>query len=302
MTKPPVPPCKPALCLRSHGESPICRTCACRAVRAAGATVTGTVWIHPAFASASLAWPRDVWVYLPPGYDPLAGSRYPVIYMQDGNNLFSAATAFAGREWGVDETAEWLIGARLVPPLIIVGVANTPDRVAEYTWHPDGAGDGGAASRYARFLREDLKPFIDAVYATRQDRAATGVVGSSLGGLLALYLGAHEGDTFGLVGAMSPSLWWAERRIFGDLAAIRPDLRIWLDIGTLEGDGPDEAEANVDDARRLARVLARQGYTAGVDFEYWEAPDATHDEAAWGPRAAQALRFLLGGKNGRPAY
>jgi len=266
---------------------------ACEAVRAVGETVTGTVWIHRAFPSVHLARARDVWVYLPPAYDPASERRYPVIYAQDGNNLFSAASAFAGQEWGLDETAEWLIGARLIPPVVIVGVANTDERLAEYTWRPSEQGEGGEGACYARFLREELKPVVDAVYATRPGREATGVLGSSLGGLLSLYLGAHEGDVFGLVGAMSPSLWWADGMACHDLVAVRRDLRVWLDMGGREGDDPEEWDANLADARRLASLFQGLGYATGIDFEYWEAPDDGHDEGAWGERAAQALRFLL---------
>lgn len=293
-----VPVCRPTLCVRDlaacdHGAARPCVACACQAVAAGGESVTGTVMIHRRFPSAHLDEPRDVWVYLPPRYASDGAHRYPVLYAQDGNNLFSAATAFAGQEWGLDETAEALIGSGLLSPVVIVGVANTASRVAEYTWFPDGAGVGGGGPRYLRFLREELKPFIDAVYTTRTDRLATGVLGSSLGGLLALYLGAHGGDAFGMLGAMSPSLWWADRRALADMATVRDDLRIWLDMGGHEGEDPADWAGNLDAARRLARVLAARGYRAGVNFTYWEAAEDAHDEGAWGLRAAQALRFLL---------
>ena len=293
-----LPSCRPTLCVRDlapcgHGAAVPCAACSCQAVAADGATVTGTVRIHRNFPSTNLGPARDVWIYLPPRYDPGAPHRYPVLYAQDGNNLFSAATAFGGREWGLDETAEWLIGTGLLPPVIIVGVANTLDRVAEYTWHPDAEGVGGRGAAYFRFLRDELKPFVDHVYATRPGRDVTGVLGSSLGGLLALYLAVHGGDEFGLIAAMSPAVWWADRRVNDDLAGLRGDQRIWLDVGGHEGEDAGEWARNLEATRRLARVLAARGYRAGVNFEYWEAPDDAHDERAWGERAAQALRFLF---------
>ena len=92
---------------------------------------------------------------------------------------------------------------------------------------------------------------------------------------------------------MSPSLWWADRRALADMATVRDDLRIWLDMGGHEGEDPADWAGNLDAARRLARVLAARGYRAGVNFTYWEAAEDAHDEGAWGLRAAQALRFLL---------
>lgn len=297
---PALPDSKPSLVLRCHEPDGAlaCReavACACGALRELGSDVTGIVWRHADVSSRHLAATRDVWVYLPPGYDPLAPERYPVLYLHDGNNLFSAATAFLGREWQADETAEWLITAGWLPPLILVGVGNTVNRLDEYTWVPSG-GCGGGGERYMSFLREELMPFIDGVYATRGGREATGTLGSSLGGLAALYLGAYAGDTFGLVGAMSPSLWWAGGRALSDLAAIRSDLRLWLDMGDREGDATDEWETNVGYARALAATLARRGYQEGRTAVYHEVVGGTHDEAAWGERLAAALMFLWGGE------
>ncbi|MFP5501043.1 MAG: alpha/beta hydrolase, partial [Candidatus Sericytochromatia bacterium] len=191
--------------------------CACEAVRARAPGVTGTVWLHRNVPAEHLGNCRDVWVYLPPGYDATGQARYPVLYMHDGDNLFSAATAFLGREWGIDETAEWLIGAGLLAPLIVVGVGSTSHRLAEYTWVPDAGGAGGDGRAYGIFLVEELMPMIGAIYRTEGNRARTGTMGASLGGLFSLYAGARLGDAFGLVCALSPSLWWGGGRAFEDL-------------------------------------------------------------------------------------
>jgi predicted alpha/beta superfamily hydrolase len=154
-------------------------------------TLTGDVRTHDGFRSEHLANERAVVVYVPPGYDA-SDARYPVLYMHDGQNLFDEATAFR-HEWRVDETAQRLITAGLVEPLLIVGIYNTGEtRVDEYTptASPD-TGRGGKADRYGRMLVDELKPFVDRTYRTRPDAGDTAMGGSSLGGLLTLYLGLH---------------------------------------------------------------------------------------------------------------
>jgi len=133
-------------------------------------TLTGNIKRHRAFASEILANRRDILVYLPRGYRPSSRRRYPVLYLHDGQNVFDAATSFAGVEWGVDEAAERLIEENLIEPLIIVAVANLGDqRIHEYT-PTRGVIDAkarrkkrskGLVKKYAQFLIDELKPFID---------------------------------------------------------------------------------------------------------------------------------------------
>src|SRR5206468_4221991 len=100
-------------------------------------TLTGNIQRHRLFPSRTLGNRRDILVYLPPGYRRFVRRRYPVLYLQDGQNVFDAATAFGGVEWGVDETAQRLIRRRLIEPLIIVAVANIgEERVHEYAPTP----------------------------------------------------------------------------------------------------------------------------------------------------------------------
>ena len=155
-------------------------------------TLTGDIRFHHDFHSRFLAHDRDVIVYLPPGYRKTKMKRYPVLYLQDGQNLFDGATSFIpGRDWGVDETAERLIKAGEIEPLIIVGIYNTGmDRLDEYTpTADDRLKKGGSADLYGRMLVDELKPFIDSSYRTNSGHEHTGLGGSSLGGLVSLYLG-----------------------------------------------------------------------------------------------------------------
>ena len=267
------------------------------AVRAQEAhTLTGEFRAHKNFHSRYLRSDRDVLVYLPPGYDADKRKRYPVLYLHDGQNLFDGATSFIkGAEWGVDETAQRLITGGEIEPLIIVGIYNTGgDRVDEYTPTVDPKHKmGGKADLYGRMLVEELKPFIDSEYRTRRDAKSTGLGGSSLGGLVSLYLALKYPQTFGRVIVASPSVWWDDRVILREVEALkqRPRLRIWLDMGTKEGG--NEAEEHTRNARALRDALISKGWKEGSDLKYFEVEGAEHNERAWAARVEPMLRFLF---------
>ena len=135
-------------------------------------TIAGDVRFHEAFPSAALGNTRRLAVYLPPGYDDEPGRRYPALYLHDGQNVFDAATSAFGVEWRADETADRLALSGRIEPILIVAIANTPDRVDEYTSRFDPHhGRGGKGALYAKFVAEEVKPFIDQHYRTSPDRA-----------------------------------------------------------------------------------------------------------------------------------
>jgi predicted alpha/beta superfamily hydrolase len=259
----------------------------------------GTIEKHPAFASRFVA-PREVQVYLPAGYETEMTRRYPVLYLQDGQNVFDPASV--GKEWEFDETADALIDSGRIEPLILVAVANTPARRDEYTPTnvelklPDGAVSkgGGRSDLYARFLIEELKPFIDETYRTRPESASTAVGGSSLGGLVSVWLGLEHPDVFGNVLAVSPTVWWDNFVTLTKVAALprKVPVRIWVDIGSLEGDNA------VSGARRLRDALEKKGWKLGSDLEYLEQEGGQHDEISWGSRVEEMLLFLYGTEAG----
>lgn len=261
-------------------------------------TLTGNIHFHKSFHSKILNNDRDIVVYLPPGYSSDVKRRYPVFYLHDGQNLFDGATSFIpGQEWRVDETAQALIDARKIQPLIIVGIYNTgKDRIDEYTPVADPRYKaGGKADLYGRLIVEELKPFIDVTYRTRRDRAHTGLGGSSLGGLVSLYLGLKYPRVFGKLAVVSPSVWWDDKHIVKYIQQSRLKIRpyIWLDIGTEEGRDEKEAQAAVEDMRLLRQALVRRGWHNGSELKYLEAQDAQHNESAWAARTDQILEFLF---------
>jgi len=258
-------------------------------------TLTGTLRRHPDFPSRFVT-PRDVTVLLPPGYRSQPRRRYAVLYMHDGQNLFDAA-AGSGNEWRMDETSRELLRRREIEQLLIVGIASIPaERIADYTPAPqmqerDGQSIrlGGNAEAYGRFLVEELKPFIDRSYRTLSDPASTGLGGSSLGGLVTVYLGLKYPDIFSKLIVASPAAFWADYQILSEVEQIRrkPRLWIWLDAGTAEGD------SMIPGARRLRDALLAKGWVEGADLRYLEAEGAQHDESAWAARVAPMLRFLF---------
>lgn len=251
----------------------------------------------PAFHSVALGNDRPVWVYLPPGYAENPHARFPVMYLQDGQNLFSASTAFGGTEWQVDESldrgAEALARTEALRPLIVVGIGNTSARVDEYTvTRDDGVGAGGRGAAYVSFLATELKPAVDARFRTLPGRETTGVGGSSLGGLISLAAALERPETFGVVAALSPATWWDDRAVLGQVDTLsgstQGPLRVYLDSGD---SGPSQ-----DDAANTALLAARLravGYRDGADLLYILAPGATHTESAWAARLPGALRFLF---------
>jgi predicted alpha/beta superfamily hydrolase len=264
-----------------------------------GHHISGTIRVAPAVHSPQLDNARDLLVYLPPSYH-YTSRRYPVIYMHDGQNLFDNTTSYAG-EWGVDETMEQMSYQEGLEA-IIVGIPNVGmRRMAEY--NPFGLDQHLAGGdQYLAFIVDTIKPVIDQDFRTLPERKTTGLMGSSLGGLISLYGFFRYGAVFGFAGVMSPSLWIADNEIFAYVAAAlyRPG-KIYLDVGTRElGEQANgrlhRAAASrryYADVRRMKGVLVKKGYRPLRDLYHVEEKLAGHNESSWGRRLAPALRFLL---------
>jgi predicted alpha/beta superfamily hydrolase len=251
--------------------------------------------VHRGFRSRILPDARDLIVYLPPGYDASPDCSYPVLYLHDGQNLFDPATSFIkGRTWQVRESADAAIEAGEVEPLIIVGIYNTGDRrLAEYTHQRDWQMGGGEADSYGVLLTRELLPWIAQRYRIKPGREHTGLGGSSLGGLVSIYLGLKYSEVFGRLAILSPSVWWNHKSILGVLNEIAPHLqhrpRIWLDVGDHEG------RMTLRDTELLARRLKANGWNDD-DLEFKRVLGGTHDEGSWAGRVRPLLHFLFPAK------
>jgi predicted alpha/beta superfamily hydrolase len=242
---------------------------------------------------------RFLRVWLPPGYDDNENSarRYPVLYLNDGQNLFEPSTSFTGVEWQVDETADRLIREEQVLQMIIVGIDNAGrERFREYMPHrslnPMMLRVQG--NRYPNFLMKEVMPLVARNYRVASGPENTGLGGSSLGALISLYTVAVHPGWFGRLLIESPSLWASNRQMIKDSRTIKqwPD-RIFLATGTAEAGREDRDRSVVDDVRELAGVFRR----AGLDHRRLQVmidEGATHHESAWARRFPDALSFLFG--------
>ncbi len=269
--------------------------------------VTGVVRFHGDFPSKYVA-PRNIEVWLPPGYDHDPGARYPVLYVHDGQNVFAPATSYTKVDWGIDETMTRLVAERKVRPAIVVAVWNTPKRAQEYMPRKALASDSEIPSGiagmppfqgpilsddYLRFLVEELKPFIDRSYRTRAGPADTFIMGSSMGGLISAYAVTEYPAVFGGAACLSTH-WPAGNGAMVDYLrrALPPPAsghRFWFDHGTATLDAlyaPYQAQVDA--------IMQAAGYTAGKDWVTRVYPGAEHSERAWRVRVAEPLMFLLG--------
>jgi len=248
--------------------------------------VTGNVRYHRQFHSAKLGNDRDIIVWLPPEYEKESTRRYPVLYAHDGQNLFDPSTAFAGVDWAVDEAADSLIRAGRIEPIIVVGIANTPERMDEYTTVK--------GREYAAFIIDELKPFIDANYRTHPDREHTAVMGSSLGGLISLYLAWQNPQVFSMAACLSGSWMWdnaATLRLIEDDTTAVPPIKLYLDHGS-EGDEGRYAWIY----RTIRDTLIGRGFVLGKTLQYNFGIGDAHNETAWARRVWRPLEFFFGSK------
>jgi predicted alpha/beta superfamily hydrolase len=254
----------------------------------------GNLWLHE-LRSRIFGNTRLLRVWLPPDYDGWGATRYPVLYLNDGQNLFDPLTAFAGVHWQVGETATRLIAEKKIPLLIIVGIDNTgKNRAREYL--PYKSRDPKVlivqGTSYPDFLRREVMPLIEERYAVLKGPENTGLGGSSLGGLITLYTQLAAPGVFGRLLIESPSLFVGNRKILAECRKFRAwPARIYLGMGTREvGNAEKDAKA-VEDVRTLASILREAGLgerRLRVRIE----EGAAHSESAWAARFPEALEFL----------
>ena len=250
-------------------------------------TAQPNVHVLPApFLMPGLNRERTVRIYLPPGYES-GRRRYPVLYMHDGQNLFDEATAYVGKEWGVDETLNALAKSRGLR-VIVVGIDNGGvDRIHELNaWDNPEFGKGEGAE-YMAFVVDVLKSWVDQHYRTRPDRRHTAIMGSSMGALLSSYAISRYPNVFGGAGIFSPAYWLAPQ-VFADTEAHPPPATARLYFYA----GGSESETMLPDMKRMVAILRRAGLPPG-NLEVEIDPVGRHDEDAWRAQFPRAIAWLF---------
>lgn len=234
---------------------------------------------------------RTIKVYLPRGYDSHPTKRYPVLYMHDGQNVFSPGGAFGSWNTGLTASAEIQMGR--VRECIIVAIDNTADRLSEYLPPTDNYNGEGRCDDYADFVINNLRPTLDVNYRTLNDRSHTLLMGSSFGGIATVYMAWAHADVFGKIGVLSPS-WWAIPNLRNQMRDAAPrSERVFLYWGTEEASGSADASTWWPPFLDGYDVYLSQGYSVGGNLLTAVGCGLAHNEAAWASQQAQALRFLL---------
>ncbi|MFL5347930.1 MAG: alpha/beta hydrolase [Hyalangium sp.] len=254
-----------------------------------------TIQIIRDFPSPQEGTTRSLRIYTPEGYDPSSDRRYPVLYMHDGQNVFAHPESAIYDTWCTNQVLDAMVHEGQVEPWLIVAVDSSPDRLAEYSpWDEPRSRVSARGESYVRFVVEALKPFIDSHWRTRQAPEWTGVMGSSLGGLMSLYLGWKYPELFGRIGGMSPSVMWSYNRLFEQWTShTRRWTRIYLDAGTHENVDPVGWPMFYGQATRdFYFHLKGLGY-ADHELALFLEPGGLHHELDWQRRLPTALRWLL---------
>ncbi len=226
--------------------------------------------VDTAFRMSSLQRNRKIWIYLPPGYTT-SKNRYPVLYMQDGQNLFDKATSGFG-EWGIDEILDSLSAAGK-GDVIVVGIESGSHRMTEYNPYDFADYGPGEGDKYVGFIVDDLKPYIDKKYKTLQSKENTFIAGSSMGGLISYYAAITHPATFGKAGVFSPSFWAApEIHDLTDSVAARISGMYFFYMGEREGENM---------MPQMNKVISQLAKNSRALIYTVTDPEGRHNEATW---------------------
>ena len=227
---------------------------------------------------------RRIWIYFPPAYET-SGINYPVLYMHDGQNLFDDNTSFSG-EWKVDETLNTLAAqGKRVP--IVIGIDNGSERIAEYTPWTNPQYGGGDGDKYMQFIVETLKPYVDQHYRTLPDRENTGIMGSSLGGLISHYGALKYQSTFSKAGLFSPSYWFSD-----NVWSFTHDMGKKQEMKFYQLCGTAESASMVSEMKRMNDSLVKIGFAQNQIFNK-VIPDGQHNEKLWREAFGEAYLWLF---------
>jgi len=233
---------------------------------------------------------RKVWVYLPPDYETSA-KRYPVIYMQDGQNLFNEKTSTSG-EWKVDETMNALFNSGDYGAIIVAVENGGWRRMDEYSpWYNNQLEAGGEGEKYGEFIVKTLKPYVDATYRTLPSREYTGLIGSSLGGLISHYVAMEYQEVFSKVGVLSPSFWFSNEAYSHTTSkGKRGNLKYY----TIAGQG--EGTEMLSGMNKMVDMLGTIGH-GSENIRKIIHPDGKHAESYWSREFGNAYKWLFADLN-----
>lgn len=251
-----------------------------KSTAASNVSIIETEFIIPNLNSIS----HKIWVYVPPNYKT-STKKYPVIYMHDAQNLFDAATSYIG-EWEVDETLNTLF-EKTNKGFIVVAVENGgEERINEYTPWSDQKYGGGKGAVYIDFIVNTLKPFIDKTYRTKPQQKYTGLIGSSLGGLISYYGGLQYPKVFGKIGALSTSFWFSKEVVrFTSEKGNLNTVKLFMLVGGKEG-----AET-VLDTQNIEKQLLKTGFKS-ENLKTKVNPEGEHNEAFWKSEFLEIVQWL----------
>lgn len=255
---------------------------------------------------AGLGLERTVRIYLPGEYET-SGIRYPVLYMQDGQNVYVNEGAFGGNSWGVKDTLERMETESGFAGIIVAAIDNIGERRYEdYSpWKNTMAKSyfeadtrGGQGDRYAEFLVGVVKPFVDGHYRTLPDGENTGVAGSSMGGLISAYIAARYAEQFHKAGVFSIASWFAEAPFleYLDQAALHDGQRIYVSVGTEESSDPENdrmPQIYLDNSLHYVWKLLEKGIPA-KQIALRIGAGEIHSEKCWAEHFEECIRFMYG--------
>ena len=247
--------------------------------------------------SRHLAAPRRITVLRPRRRPGSTGDRFPVLYLNDGQNLFDPARAFAGVTWNVQEAVNKLVRRRAIPPLIVVGIDHGEGlRGREYLPVEDDrnpSARGPLGRKYAEFIVHEVVPFVERNYPAARGPSQRGFGGSSYGAVAALYTSLLWPGTFGRLLLESPSLYVGNRFLLRKArSAGRWPARVYLGVGTAEAGNAERDRETVDNVRRLEAILRGTGFGA-QRLQVVVEEGGRHSEAHWARRLPGALQFLF---------
>lgn len=240
---------------------------------------------------------RNIYIYLPPGYELETDKMYPVLYMQDGQNIFKPSTSSNGTSWKIHNTTNHLILEGKIREIIIVGI-EFKERGKEYShyscnkkhieWNQYASFDytvEGKGELYEDFLIHELKPYIDKHFRTLPDKDNTALMGGSAGAFVTFNIAIRHPDIFSMLGMISPAFFGMDIDTLYSMA--KKPLKMWFDTGEKE-------PCLLDDTKRVVDILMTRGYTEGKDLIYYQVPDGFHSDKDWGERVGGTLIFFFG--------